>query len=108
MKASHVLASAFAIISYLYSLAIASFYFAFLMPKRLVDIFPDVLAPYNIYRPATVGFNMLPAWATDSVLLAVFCLPHSFLALDATKSLMNLPKVRNLQRLPSLRRARML
>jgi hypothetical protein len=96
MKASNVLISAFATIAYLYSLAIAMFYFAFMMPKYLVDIFPDALVPYNIYRPATVAFNTLPAWATDSILLALFCLPHSFLALDATKSYMKLPKVRNL------------
>ncbi len=100
MRASHVLACAFATIAYLYSLTIATFYFAFLMPTRLVDIFPDALAPYNIYRPATVNFSKLPAWATDSVLLAVFCLPHSFFALDATKSSMNLPKVRNLHDCP--------
>ena len=100
MKARNVLISAFATIAYLYSLAIAMFYFAFMMPKYLVDIFPDKLVPYNIYRPATVAFNTLPAWATDSILLALFCLPHSFLALDATKSSMKLPKVHNLHDCP--------
>ena len=86
--------------AYFYSLAIAIFYFAFMMPTHLVDIFPDALVPYNIYRPATVAFSMLPAWATNSALLALFCLLHSLLALDATKSSMNLPKVRGLHHCP--------
>jgi hypothetical protein len=93
MKARNVLVYAFATMAYFYSLAIAIFYFAFMMPKDSVDVFPHALVPFNIYRPATVAFNMLPAWATNSALLALFCLPHSFLALDTTKSSMNLPKV---------------
>ncbi len=86
--------------AYFYSLAIAISYFAFMMPRDLVDIFPDALVPYNIYRPVTVAINMLPAWATNSALLALFCLPHSFLALDTTKSSMNLPEVRGLRYCP--------
>jgi hypothetical protein len=96
MKASRILIAAFATMAYLYSSAVSVFYFAFLFPPRLVDFFPDALVPYNIHRAATVTVHALPAWVSDSVLLALFCLPHSLFAHDKTKSFMNLPKVHNL------------
>ena len=96
MKASHILIAAFATMAYLYSVIVSVFYFAYLLPPRLVDSCPDALVPYNIHRAATVTVHVLPAWVSDSVLLALFCLPHSLFAHEKTKSTMNLPKVCNL------------
>ena len=100
MKASQIVTSSFAMMAYLYSFIVFVFYFGFLMSPSLVDLFPSVLVPYNIHRAATVAVLVLPAWVSDSVLLALFCVPHSLLAHDETKSSMNLPKVSNLHDCP--------
>lgn len=100
MRASQILTSSFATMAYLYSFIVFVFYFGFLMPPSLVDLFPSVLVPYNIHRAATVAVLVLPAWVSDSALLALFCMPHSLLAHDKTKSSMKLPKVLNLHECP--------
>ncbi len=96
MQAVRILIAAFSTMAYLYSNVVIVFYFAFLSPPRLVHSFPDALVPYNIDRAATATVHALPAWVSDSVLLALFCLSHSLFAHDKTKSFMNLPKVHNL------------
>ena len=96
MQGSLVFIPAFATMVYLYSILVMALYYAFMMPQSVADLFPDAVVLYNIHRPATVAIQKLPAWASDSLLLAVFSLSHSFFALDATKSFMNLPKVHGL------------
>lgn len=93
MAASQIATCAFATTAYLYAFIATTLYFTFMMPPSLTDHFPDVLVVYSMYRPATVAVQIAPAWAVDCLLMALFCLPHSFFATDATKSLMNLPKV---------------
>jgi len=92
MAASQIATCAFATTAYLYAFIAITLYFTFMMPPSLTDHFPDVLVLYSMYRPATVAVQIAPAWAVDCLLMALFCLPHSFFATDATKSLMNLPK----------------
>jgi hypothetical protein len=93
MTASRIATCAFATTAYLYAFITTTLFFTFMMPPSLTGHFPDVLVLYSMHRPATVAVQIAPAWAFDCLLMALFCLPHSFFAMDATKNLMNLPKV---------------